>query len=578
MKAILFLLSLPIFGAPVIFFTDIVSGPKTGGENNNGAYVTLYGVGFGATRGTSTVTIGGGAPAQYKTWSSGVWGGPAGTWYDKATIQLGASAATGNIVLTTSSGASNAIAFTVRSGNIYFVSNSGSDGAAGSFAAPWATGLKARDTIAAGDTVYFRAGTFLSTDDGTGWSTCMLLDANAGTSGNPKAFINYPGETVNIGSNTACPDGIRSKGTQNHYWVMAGFSIRAGEITIATINDHDWRIIGNDLSCPNGNGQSGCLDIGSNIDGTSYNFAILGNNLHNAGTNNSPGSVTALYHGFYISQQQHAMEVGWNVFAYVYGGRCIQQNVNNNSGTDNASSYDLHIHDNVIHDCQNDGIIIDTVNPSLGTVELYNNVIYNAGIGPANTENSGAWNCMNIQGWIYPGNTESGVVQVYNNTMYACGTWTSPPYNGSSGGVLWEDGNNANKSMNLRNNIIQQTTGPVSGFPYVTVYHPDTGTCSSSCAPVTGSNNMVFGNGGTPTNTVATSWTNSNPLYTNPGSAVFTLQSTSPAKNGGVTIGGLTMDIMGVPRPQNGTFSLGAFELAGGSVPSVSFGGSITVH
>ena len=43
-----------------IFFSDLDSGPNTGGQKNHGAWVTIWGKGFGAERGGSTVTIGGG--------------------------------------------------------------------------------------------------------------------------------------------------------------------------------------------------------------------------------------------------------------------------------------------------------------------------------------------------------------------------------------------------------------------------------------------------------------------------------------------------------------------------------------
>src|SRR6185369_12965536 len=61
----------PSTGAPTLFFTDIDSGPKTGGENNNGAYVTIYGNNFGSN---PTVTVGGGsvtiksAPSTYQSY------------------------------------------------------------------------------------------------------------------------------------------------------------------------------------------------------------------------------------------------------------------------------------------------------------------------------------------------------------------------------------------------------------------------------------------------------------------------------------------------------------------------------
>jgi len=42
--------------SPVLFYSDLESGPNTGGENNHGAFVTVYGDGFGNTQGGSTVS------------------------------------------------------------------------------------------------------------------------------------------------------------------------------------------------------------------------------------------------------------------------------------------------------------------------------------------------------------------------------------------------------------------------------------------------------------------------------------------------------------------------------------------
>ncbi len=49
---------------PQIFFSDLESGPNVGGQGGNGAFVTIWGKGFGATQGTSSVTVGGGAAAS----------------------------------------------------------------------------------------------------------------------------------------------------------------------------------------------------------------------------------------------------------------------------------------------------------------------------------------------------------------------------------------------------------------------------------------------------------------------------------------------------------------------------------
>src|SRR3954453_499243 len=92
---------------PSIFFTDLVSGPNSGGEQNRGAFVTVVGRNFGSTRGTSTVTVGGGAVAAYPLWSS-----------TKIIVQLGSKAITGPLVVNVAGTTSNSINFTIRTGRI----------------------------------------------------------------------------------------------------------------------------------------------------------------------------------------------------------------------------------------------------------------------------------------------------------------------------------------------------------------------------------------------------------------------------------------------------------------------------
>jgi hypothetical protein len=58
---------------PVIFFTDLQSGPNSGGETIggfSGAYVTLYGNSFGATQGSSTVTLNGSSCLRVVSWGT----------------------------------------------------------------------------------------------------------------------------------------------------------------------------------------------------------------------------------------------------------------------------------------------------------------------------------------------------------------------------------------------------------------------------------------------------------------------------------------------------------------------------
>ena len=53
---------------PQIFYSDIESGPNSGGEGSAGAFVTLYGTGFGSPQGSSFVKIGTGRAANYRIW------------------------------------------------------------------------------------------------------------------------------------------------------------------------------------------------------------------------------------------------------------------------------------------------------------------------------------------------------------------------------------------------------------------------------------------------------------------------------------------------------------------------------
>ena len=133
---------------PRIYFSDLESGPNTGGQSNNGVWVTIWGKGFGATQGTSTVTIGGGVAASYPLWSDA-----------KIIFQLGAAAATGSIVVNVPGvGTSNGLPFTVRAGNIFFVATTGNDANTGTFASPWKTIPKAKNSIGVGDTAYIENG------------------------------------------------------------------------------------------------------------------------------------------------------------------------------------------------------------------------------------------------------------------------------------------------------------------------------------------------------------------------------------------------------------------------------------
>jgi len=533
---------------PRLFYTDLDSGPASGNSDTTysgtgGVYVQLYGNFFGATQGGSTVALNGSGCLTVVSWAN-----------TNIIVKLGTTCTTGNFTVTTSDGTSNGVAFTVRSGNIYYVATTGNDVNSGTFASPFRTIGHAAGVMAAGDTVYVRNGVSANTDDGSGWSTCFLLPAG-GTSGNNKAMSAYPGATAQIGSplsnaNGGCDTGIRVS-TQRDYWTFSNFVIRGGGVAVNT-SGLSFRYINNDVSCPNGNGQAGCMDIAY-----SSGYKIYGNNIHNVGTNNSPGSQTALYHGFYLSEQNDHFDFGWNTIAYVYGCRGFQQYINVGNNV-----YAISLHDNVIHDTQCDGIIMGQTDPSLGAVTVYNNVVYNTGKGPNNAEATGAWSCV----WLSGGHAGTGnvpgvgVMQFYNNTLYNCGTFVNVPYDQSSAGFMWASGADGHVTVNMKNNIIYVTAtnrfGPV---PYLQVIDGNGFTCTSNCVAVQGTNNLFFGQGGIPTNNQLTGSVAANPLFTNASAADFSIGASSPARGMG-TSGCATTDISGQLRPGANSCDAGAYQ------------------
>jgi hypothetical protein len=500
-------------GPPRVHFSDLESGPNSGGGNDAGAFVTIYGNGFGAARGDSSVTIGGGTVADYPVWSD-----------SRITVQLGHAATTGDIRVVTSRGASNGIPFTVRAGKIYFVSPSGNDSNKGSFGSPWKTLLKARSSMRAGAITYAMDGISETNDDGQGWRTAMLLQAG-GSPGAPLAIVAYPGASVTVGSAEGPDSGIRSKG-ESSYWVIAGLMIRGASEAITTYGDHDLRIVGNDMTCPNGNGASACVETS-----VTTNIRLYGNYIHDSGAPNA----SALYHGVYFSTDTNHVDFGWNTIANIHGGRGLQVHSSplNGGGQHDPTGhnqYDISIHDNVIHDTQCDGIILATIDPSQGGIRLYNNVIYNAGKGPDNPERSGYWSCINVQSWTNTGPAGSGAVEIFNNTLFACGTFAKPPYANANTGIAYS-GPNGNVKAHIARNILNVP----HGLPYLIVSKPGGPVCASneSCPWVYGENNVFFGSEGAPGLPTLTGSMTVDPLFSDPQKGDFHVQPGSLASAAG---------------------------------------------
>jgi uncharacterized protein (TIGR03437 family) len=557
--------------APVLFFSDITSGPNTGGENGNGAYVTIYGNYFGASQGSSTATAGGGVMVNCKIW------GAAWLWYRKLTCQLGPAAASGNLAVTVNGQSSNPLPFTVASGNIYFVSTAGSDNNPGSFASPWGTLLNARNVMQPGDITYIMNGVSQSSDDGTGWDSALLLSGGGqgnwcSASGLPRAMVAYPGATVTIGNPTGgSPDfGMRTSDCQGNY-VFAGIGFQAPAQPGSGAN---YRFVAGDITCPYTQGSGGGACFGTSQ--ASYIY-FYGNHVYNAGAVNA----SALFQGVYFSTDSNYVDMGWNLVENVRGCRGVQVHSSplgsgGPSDPTGRDQYAISIHDNTIHDTQCDGIVVDTVDPSQGPVSVYNNVVYNAGQGPDNPEQSGAWNCIDIPGSTANGPNGSGTVEVFNNTLFACGTFANPPYGSDNNGIA-ENGDESEGApaiyVHSRNNLIYSVATALypAGVPYFVAWNPVTGgLCANTdiCAWLYGTNNLLYGGGPPVTDlTEIVGSMNEDPLLVSTSLPDLHLTSGSPAAQAGFSVGGVAVfgidntgrDHDGFPRPA--VPAIGAYEI-----------------
>jgi hypothetical protein len=174
-----------------VLFTDVTTGPVTGGPNGLGVPIAIFGSGFGAVRGASRVTIGGVEVAAYPVWGSG---NAANPLLDQIVVQPGPGITGGAIVVEVAGWPSNAdLTFTPNNGQIRYVAANGSDSNPGTAAAPFATVLHAAaaQRTGPGDTILIRGGTYseaeiwLRGDYGMG-----------GTASQPKTIAAYPGEVV----------------------------------------------------------------------------------------------------------------------------------------------------------------------------------------------------------------------------------------------------------------------------------------------------------------------------------------------------------------------------------------------
>lgn len=507
----------PLTGdAPRLFFTDLESGPNLGGENNLGVFITLYGEGFGARRGNSTVTLGGREVANYVIWGQD---NAMARKLDMLVVQPGPNVPSGNLVVTVNGKASNPLPFTVRSGQIFFVmpqAPGANDANPGTFERPFKTIYRPREVMQPGDIVYLKGGSFTAADPGNpGWDAILLLTPDAGPNGTadrPVAYIGYPGARPVIGSPTLRRGIMFDEATA--YYIIANLELTqlAGNLEVSG-SGH--RIIGNySHDGINAEGQV----IG--VTGNSAHLQIWGNFMRdNGGTGDEAG------HGFYVQGfgTNQDIDFGWNEIRDHRGKRAIQLF----GHADGDRMDNIRIHDNLITGSVRNNILLggsDGSTDVLGTIYVYNNIV-------AGADDQG----LRI-------NDPQGTVYVQNNVFYNNG---SHGFDGNA--QIYIERAGAGR-ITLQNNILYAESGQ-------TYFQFEKGVDPSVFAAA--SNNLVYNAGVCPA--WAAACLNADPLFMNLAALDFRLKAGSPAIDAGIDAR-IPFDHDHVSRPQGRGYDLGAFE------------------
>ena len=500
----------PSSGGPAILFTDVEAGPISGGPGNRGVPIAIFGKGFGATRGTSKVTIGGVEVASYLVWGQG---NANNTALDMIVVQPGAITTAGPVVVTVAGKASNADhRFTPSVGKIYYVAPTGVDSAACSESQPCATILNTVTTrMQPGDALLARGG---SLNDDEIW--IRGDQGHSGTLAAPKIVRNYPGEVpaFKIANRPVIVDA--------DYITLSGFHFRNGKsLVVGFETSRGNRIVNNTFR-----GTIGFDALGTH-----------GNDLTIAGNDCdvTASSVGTQGHCYYISN-------GSNIRLLYNVGR-------------GSPGYNIHIFDQR----RRAGDIRRVIANVLVEGNLLAASPERSGLIVAMGDEDGIGNHIDgvtIRNNIFVANSFAGIaiggnvrnVKVYHNTFYR---------NGRQGLTIYDEPSIS--GVEVFNNLFDQTTNANcrANCSWYADAHVQKG---ARAVGVTLSNNFYAPGAALLLGTADTAAAIGAPGFVNPATGDYRLATGSAAIDKGLLLPSVTVDFDGQPRNQGARPDAGAFE------------------
>lgn len=548
-------------------FSDLITGPDTGiGDGlGSGVIVTVWGYDLGSTQGASTIefcdSLGACRAGYVYYWKDAdgtLPGGPADLssshGMQEIAFSIPDSAVGAGFIKVTVSGAASTLPFTVRPGNIYHVKSTGNDGSGdGSWGSPWLTVAQGDSIATAGDTLYVH-----DVDTGA-YNVRRAIYNNKGftaTTDNQMAYVSYPNTRPTV-------SGHQNVWTYNTKGIVVSkLDVYSSNCVDETLNScattggsdgigttENGRVIGNKVTDIAGGCATGASGAISGSHGKIGNAKIFGNYIHDYGCPNTD----KLHHTTYFTLRDNdnnlsvpAWEVGWNHLKDNHARMGIHHYDEDNSGAGQCgdATTTLKIHDNVITSQAASAIHFESSCNWSMPVEIYNNVIVDAGLAH---DISCTSNCSGVNSAII---VQDGAllsnVSVYNNTVYG---WNSTDFGGGVKACFALKGGGNNVTVTFNDNTCYQTTDK----PFVVIQE------GSMADNITGSGNSFFTTVSNPSNAIAPTWDatkiTTDPQLTLTGQ-IITLSGSSPLKNQSSTT--LGFDIYGAAR--GATSSVGAVE------------------